>query len=59
MQELLYSTSPWVVLPASVGVEVLVIVVVSVVSTEVASVVLVSFEVVNWFGIGVDTVSIY
>ena len=56
MQELLYSTSPGVVLPAFVGVEVLVIVVVS---TEVASVVLVSFEVVDRFGMGVDSVDIY
>ena len=59
MQELLYSTSPGVVLPEFVGVEVLVIVVVSVVSTEVASVVLVSVEVVDWFGICVDSVNIY
>ena len=58
MQELLYSTSPGLVLVATVGVEVLVIVVVLVVSTGVASVVLVSAVVVDWLGIGVDAVNV-
>ena len=58
MQKVLYSTSPGVVLVATVGVEVLVIVVVLVVSTGVASVVLVSAVVVDWLGIGVDAVNV-
>ena len=58
MQKVLYSTSPGVVLVATVGVEVLVIVVVLVVSTGVASDVLLSAVVVDWLGIGVDAVNV-